>query len=69
MKKYFCPICGNRLNPKIHYKPEELGKTSEEVATLQKKLLEELLKSIYVEDKLTGKKLYLDSICDVVGKR
>lgn len=62
--KYFCILCGNRLNPKIHHKPDELGHTSKEVAEYQKKLLSLLLKSMYIENKLSGKKVYFKSIIE-----
>ena len=62
--KRFCMICGNRLDPKIHYKPEKLGHTSLEVIEFQKKLLSTLLKSFYIEDKASGKKIHFESILD-----
>ena len=31
-KEFYCMICGNKLDPKIHYKIKELGHFSKEVA-------------------------------------
>jgi len=60
-------ICGNQLDPKIHYKPDELGHTSKEVAKWQKKILKLLLKSYYLEDRTSGQKIYFNSIIKSLG--
>ena len=43
----YCPLCGNRLDPKIHIK--DFGKTPGEIADLQKKFLITALKALYFE--------------------
>ena len=65
---YYCLICGNKLDPKIHYKPDELGHTSKKVARYQEELLSKVLKSMYVENKASGEKIYFQSICDLLDK-
>jgi len=67
--KYYCPICGNKLDPKIHYKPKKLGKVSSEVANLQKELLILLIKTFYIEDKTTGKKVYFESLTNMYKEK
>lgn len=67
MEKYYCGICGNHLDPKIHYKPEVLGKTSKEMIKFQKELLKLVLKTTYVEDRLSGKKMYFTSLIETLG--
>ena len=49
MPKKYCPVCGNSLNPRIHFNINEFGKFSKEIAKAQKKLLKEVLRSIYME--------------------
>lgn len=67
IKKY-CSLCGNQLNPKIHYKPEEFGKTSKEMVKLHKKLLQTLLKSIYFEMPDVPEGFIFESVIEMLGK-
>ena len=50
MEKY-CPLCGNKTDPKIHIK--DFGSTSKKIAKLQKKLLIDILKEYYMEQPQT----------------
>ena len=42
----FCPLCGNRLNPKIHM--SDFGKTSAEMVEKQKEILIDVIKGLYI---------------------
>ena len=66
--KTYCSLCGNQLDPKIHYKPGEFGKTSREMAKLQKRLLRELLKSIYFVAPNIPEGVYFESIIEMLKK-
>jgi len=68
MPQKYCMICGNRLDPKIHYKPDELGHASKEVAEWQKKFLSMMLKSFYIVDKTSGQEIHFESLINSLVK-
>ena len=45
MKKSYCVMCGNHLDPKIHV--TKFGKSKEQMVELQLELLRDVIKSVY----------------------